>query len=789
MTIKVTRFFIISCLLAVFSTKLPADITIVKDGIGQAEIIIPKNPLSSVRFAAYDLQKHLELISGAKLDITDKPSSNKKYLIYVGSSKYTEELGIKTSDLPLEGYKIIVKDNFIALVGNDEQRSAFPFNYRKKEDLEKWHRQLGIKLGLPKITPGERNKELGFYTLDATATLYAVSAFLEQLGVRWYMPYENGTVIPTLKTITLPTQNVKVNPAFEFREFNFSSAMATDAEGVAWFKHLKYGASYFQINYQNIRNVFNADLLEKTNPEYFAHKGGKPFSSKSKRGTPKLGNKKLREDSVKYLRTVFDIYPDIKYLGLHMPMGFERIDEDDALRWPSNSTEKDGKLSEYVWDYWLYLAEELKKTHPDKKLSCFAFATYRMPPEKTKNIPDNISILLSYGTKYLFNPIKYAEISRLQKNWYSIAESKELFIYERFGYYRNGIAYYPEVFTKLLQSQMKKLNGKCSGKLFEVAVAKDKEGKRKIACAGISHLTYYLQGKLYWNPNLDLQKLLEEYYSLFYGPAAKEMKEFYTFAERVWMRPESRKISLYGGFMSPADADQYSDILRRAKKKAGIESVYAKRIEVIENDLKPMAEFLNDLTRKGPDIIATTDKQNWHEMLVLKNGSKPEKNNTEVSIKFSSDYKYLLVSAICHEENMKDITTSVTTNDDYGIFNDDVIEIYIESPELSYAKIVINYNGAVFDECTDFKIVQRNKGSENWDPGITAKITKLNCRWVLEAKIPLADFGTLPSENSPWGINVCRTRFSGDTSETFAISPTYGKPFATPNRFANLYIK
>ena len=57
---------------------------------------------------------------------------------------------------------------------------------------------------------------------------------------------------------------------------------------------------------------------------------------------------------------------------------------------------------------------------------------------------------------------------------------------------------------------------------------------------GIDHLTIYLKARLYWEPGLDLAGFLDEYYTLFYGPAAAEMREFFEFAEQVWMRPAPR---------------------------------------------------------------------------------------------------------------------------------------------------------------------------------------------------------------------------------------------------------
>ncbi len=52
----------------------------------------------------------------------------------------------------------------------------------------------------------------------------------------------------------------------------------------------------------------------------------------------------------------------------------------------------------------------------------------------------------------------------------------------------------------------------------------------------MTHLNLYLTGKLFWNADEDVDKILDEYYRLFYGDAADEMKLFWGLAEKIWMK-------------------------------------------------------------------------------------------------------------------------------------------------------------------------------------------------------------------------------------------------------------
>ena len=124
------------------------------------------------------------------------------------------------------------------------------------------------------------------------------------------------------------------------------------------------------------------------------------------------------------------------------------------------------------------------------------------------------------------------------------------------------------------------------------------------------------------------------------------------------------------------------------------------------------------------------------------------------------------------------------------MFNDDVIEIYLETPERSYFKIAVNSDGKIWDESQDVTIVSRDTLPAMWNPGIQAVVKKEKDRWRAEIVIPVKDFGSLgPDKSYPWGINVCRNRLAGGASEPSALSPT-GKPrFLDLSKLGNLIVR
>lgn len=105
-------------------------------------------------------------------------------------------------------------------------------------------------------------------------------------------------------------------------------------------------------------------------------------------------------------------------------------------------------------------------------------------------------------------------------------------------------------------------------------------------------------------------------------------------------------------------------------------------------------------------------------------------------------------------------------------------------------KVVVNPNGAVSYGTTDLVIIDRDTLPILWNPGTKAAVKKFADRWTAEIMIPTGDFGQLgPTQEFPWGIQVGRTRFTGGTSEAWAIAPTSGGPYRTLNRWGNLWVR
>ena len=75
-----------------------AETLLVDDGKANAEIIIAEKPPRMVRLAAKERQTYVEKISGGRLPIKTAPGEA-PVRVYVGKSKFTDQLGITDSTL------------------------------------------------------------------------------------------------------------------------------------------------------------------------------------------------------------------------------------------------------------------------------------------------------------------------------------------------------------------------------------------------------------------------------------------------------------------------------------------------------------------------------------------------------------------------------------------------------------------------------------------------------------------------------------------------------------------
>ena len=785
-------------------------VDLIANGQPLAEIVIAAQCPQGTRTAAEELQRRLAEISGARLPIVTSVSPEVKNQIYVGESGYTKQLGVGLEDVKFDGYKVVAAENHVVLAGKDFYHSAGPFAqyYDRPHRLmpEKWEALTGHKWRVPALYPeADFSAECGFHIQDGTGTLYAVYELLEQLGLRWYMPVpEIGIVIPKLKTVSIKPQALKKEPEFSQRIFH-NGSRGTFRDELLWYKSMKVGTSFVLPLYHAVGRL--TYFGKETSPEYFGIVGGKPNYQ-----APKLTSEKLRADFVESLQFTRQVYPGIAYDSLGQPDGWSVIDDGDAAAgWNKAERGTYGCFSNYAWDFNMDIRRRVMAKNPDRKFTVMAYSGTTLPPSNVEKVPDNVTVgILQHSSMWMMPPSS-GDLA-LRDEWLKrMSDGKQqLLILDHYLEHApiRATPPVPVIFTKSLQADLKGAYDRSVGYDVEVPWVTSTEQVNAKATAwlrrpGLSHLMVYLHSRLMWDRNLDLTAVLEEYYDLFFGPARAEMKEFHEFAEATWARPEPHEVSGKGGFLKPADVDRYFELLSRAKLKAG-ESVYGKRIELIAAEMAPLKLLFENLQRTGglvngsytkhpPKIDGDLEKPFWQDphgqmplpLRDLTTGNIPSHLGTKVWFRWLGDDSALVVGIECMEPKMNQLHASCKDRDSLAIFNDDNVEIRLETAQGIRPFIAVNSNGAVYDEC----VTSKSEDLPNFYTVKDVAVKKLADRWTVEVLIETKPIsGERPTVSYPWGVNICRQRLAGNFPETYMLFPS-GTKFSDLKAMGNLVIR
>lgn len=800
-----TLLLSVICVLVALPVKA---VDLVTNGKAVADIVLAAGALKPMRTAAEELQRHLLAMSGATLAIVDKPGDVPNH-IFLGASEHTQQLGISVDDVKLDGYKIIAKEHHVVLIGRDVFHSQNHFSrYIDREHRlspQEWESMTGHKWRTPTFYgENEYSKECGFHLKDATGTLYAVFGLLDQLGMRWYMPDEElGLIRPKHDSIRIPTQSLKKEPEFGQRRFA-DNQPGTFRQEMMWYKSMGVGTSKVIPIYHAVGRL--TFFGKEADPAYFGVINGKPNYQ-----SPKLTSEKLRAEFITSLEFTRKLYPGIEYDCLGQPDGWSAMDSADiAAGWEQTDRGIYGNFGNYAWDFNLDIVKRITAQHADRKFSVMAYGGTTMPPTTIQKIPDSVLVgLMQHSTAWMLSP--WNGDLALRKEWLTRMRDgrEQLLIMDHYLEHApiRSTPPVPVLFTKILQENLKAAYDRVVGYDIEVPWISSSEPNPRASSAlrrpGLSHLMIYLHARMMWERDLDLKAVLDEYYRLFFGPAHVEMQRFHEFAEAVWCRPEPREVTASGGFLKPEDVDQFFLLLAAAKAKAR-DGIYAKRIGLFETEMHPLKGLFANLHRNNGSINGyyarhphkidgDLTKPFWTDpegrvftpLNDMFTGETPHHTSTKVAFRWLPDDSGLVVGIECVEPRMERLREACRDRDSYAIFQDDTVEIRLETAKGIRPFIVVNPNATVLDEC----ITTRSEDLANFYTVRNIAVKKAADRWYVEALIEAKPIeGEVPSKGFPWGVNICRQRMAGNAPEFYMLFPS-GTKFKDPKAMGNLVMR
>lgn len=811
--------------LCALASIAPAKEYIVRDGRPNAEIIIAESPPRMTRLAAAQLREYIRKISGATLAVTNLPDENVRVKIYVGRSDHTDKLGIEPYDVKDGGYRIVSGKDWMALIGRDDDFTPIEPWPRSNSDWvngrvqRDWEKITGAKWGNPMaglyknrnyfdlapcaVAPTNEvcNKDGAVlaWAFDERGTLNAVCGFLRSLGVRWYMPGELGEIVPEMKNIPLPEIDEIVHPDFPVRRINFRFAIGS-RENALWAMRLGLrDQPDIEIPHGMIAMTDRKEIME-AHPDWFALYNGKRHND-PKEGDNQLcySNPELFKETVRYVRAVFDHY-NLQAVSVMPPDGYASICQCELCKGKDNPARGDrGALSDYVWDFVNRVAKEVGRTHPNKWVSNCAYGIYTLPPEKIEKLEPNVLVCIVGGRRPMSNkPEQQAACRKLREDWVK-KTSNPIMIFENYPFTDRGM-YLPAFTPHSLGESINATKGISLGEDIWLSYGHNFETDG----IALNHFMVYFTASMYWGgKEQDVDKMFDEYCRLFYGPVGRQMKEFFEYSEANWQEMETDK----------AKVDRALDLFDSAKRKTDSESIYGKRIALMDNYLKSLRNKskllgikrgrvpqLRMLDETGKIIIdGRMDDEYWlHGRGNISGGLR--EIQTGIRPAFGSSFKVgwgsdgcLYFVMRCNESAGEPLNIATTNNDDQAIWQGDAIALLIETDSRSYYEIAVNPSGAICD--ADFSA--GDKSRYDWDSLAEVAVQVSNGCWTAEMRIPITRdendplhkiIGRKPSSSLPWHVNIIRQRVRTNGTEITAFSPTGTDSWRLPLKFGQLYM-
>lgn len=807
---------------------------IIEEGQANASIVTAEDPPRRVKLAATELQTYLERITGARLPVGAEPSEQHPVTIYVGRSRHTDELGIDEADLDHGAFRMVSRADSLVLLGRDEDfepREPWARSHGDRERAQAaWEEISGGHWLNPMNSVFRRWHQRGGedslgWAHDKGGSLNAVYEFLRTLGVRWYMPGELGEVTPQRASIALPDIDRTVTPDFAVR-FWHGAHFVYEAEDVMWERRLGMNSAYEVLgagmHVHGMRLIHGHEKLQQAHPEYYALIEGERDTHHRGTGHACFSSEGLEREAVRFARATFD-----------------HLDEPAVSLWPQDGYRgcecelcEGQSASELVWGFIDRVARELHETHPDRLVTGGAYAQYRMPPDSIDTFSPNVAVFISnVGRPTLDDPEQWDAYWEFIQSWREKLGPKRIIRNENNRYSASGGASgahpvpFPVLHPRAMARDLRELEGISLGDWNEQARANfGQPGKSYWRAPGLDHLTLYVNARFLWDAGQDLDALLDEYYELFYGPAAEEMRAAFDFAQATYQRDERPT----PGRIDLEDRLQLVEMLHTARDAAG-DTIHGQRIELILSELPPRDELRRDaaIAEQRADVPVFTraidmGASKWDEQrdtFVLdgridepfwqvyphggglrqaRSGERAE-HSTTFYVRWLDGHIYFAIR--CEDPATESLNISTTEDGDLAILDGDHVEIMLETDVHRWYRLVINPAGALLD----MDMAAEDEARQRWKANADAAAHIGEDGWSVEARIPVVSeqegamdplhnvVGHKPSSHRsravPWRFNVGRVRVRDGEREVSAYSPTESNDVQDPMSFGELYLR
>ncbi|WP_145061891.1 DUF4838 domain-containing protein [Adhaeretor mobilis] len=489
------------------------EIPIVRDHLAQGVIVIPDEPSIRNRKAAALLSEYIEESSAATLSIVHESKVPMQgSRIHVGRTQFAKQSHLHLSELDADGFVIHpVDEQNLVIAGPTD-----------------WGTEFGV------------------------------CEFLEEVvGVRWLLPGEDGTYVPKRPAIVGPREAVRQEPASISR---FMSGFPNVVQS-EWARRNRMRS---RIDFHhNLLHLFPVEKYSKTHPHFFPIQNGKrylPSEGVIDGWQPCFTAEGIVKEAVKNINEFFRTHPEATSFSLAVN---DSGGDCECATCQSRDTGENNYLgvrdvSNRYFEWCNQVVTEVLKSYPDKYFGCLAYYQVGVPPTELK-LHERLVPCLTQDRMRWFDQSLEKRGRELTESWANA--SPTLGFYE----YLYGTPYMlPRIYFRQMAENYR--YAKRQGVRVHYAEVYPNWGEGP---------KLYLALKLQWNPDQDIDKLLNDWYTTCVGEqAAPALAEYYELWEEFWTSPElangewfTSSNREYLNFYSPDYMELVSeDIIRRSRE-------------------------------------------------------------------------------------------------------------------------------------------------------------------------------------------------------------------------------
>lgn len=446
-------------------------VLIVNKGVSSADIVVPVNSNKQIMKAAQTLQKYLLKSTGANLKITTQTGS--RNFISIGNTNFIKRSRINLNGLDEDGFLIqTINKKYVVIAGGSD-----------------WGTEFGVY------------------------------EFLERfLDITWLMPTALGEYVPQKNSLIIPDTKILDNPVFLSRQISPANINLNKPLDI-WARLNRFrGRIEF---HHNLNKLFPPNQYLRKNPDFYGMENGK-------RATPKTGQYKwqpnftakgIADSAANNIVRYFKQNPDKPSysLGTNDYKVFDQSSLSKSKRSNRNNFLGLEDVSDDYFDWANQVAAKVNKVYPNKKFGTLAYNNLAEPPRNSIN-PNIIPFITYERLKWKDPSMKKLGID-VMNEWKQ--KSSSLGWYD----YAYGFNYLvPRVWFHHMQDYLQ-LGEKNNIKYYYAELYPNwGEGPKP-----------WIMSKLLWNPNQDVDALLNEWYNKAAGKdAAPKLRRFYEIWEKFW---------------------------------------------------------------------------------------------------------------------------------------------------------------------------------------------------------------------------------------------------------------